>query len=99
MGKKIDESLIRHIASLSRLEINEEQIPSLIRQMGEIIEYFDKLNELETEGIEPLTHAVDLNNLLLEDSHIPSLSSESALSNAPEVVKNFFKVTKVLGDS
>ena len=104
MSGQIDDRTIRHIASLSRIELKEEEIPSLARQLSSILEYFDKLAELDTSAVEPMTHAIELSNVLAEDSPSTSLETGSletrrALANAPDHDGSFFKVPKVLGDS
>jgi aspartyl-tRNA(Asn)/glutamyl-tRNA(Gln) amidotransferase subunit C len=99
MKQSIDQGLIKHIARLSRIELNETQTLSLSQQFKEIISYFDKLNELDTENISPLTQAVELHNVLAVDTPRTSLPTEAALANAPAQDKHFFKVPKVLGDS
>jgi aspartyl-tRNA(Asn)/glutamyl-tRNA(Gln) amidotransferase subunit C len=99
MSKKIDKKAILHIARLSRIELDESRLDSHSQQLGRIVEYFDKLNELDTDKVEPLTHAVELSNILAVDEVGSSLSTEEALANAPEQEGSFFKVPKVLGDS
>ena len=98
-NKQIDVETIRHIAALSRIELDEEQTDSLARQFARILTYFDKLRELDTDSVQPLTHAVELQNVLAPDEPGPSLSPDEALANAPERDGNFFRVPKVLGDS
>ncbi len=99
MSKKIDPELIRHIATLARITLSEEEVESFTHQFARIVDYFDKLNQLDTEGVEPLTHAVELSNVLAEDVASPSLSTDQVLANAPDREGSFFKVPKVLGDS
>ena len=99
MSKKNDPDLIRHIATLARITLREEEVESFAHQFVRIIDYFDKLNQLDTEGVEPLTHAVELSNVLADDVASPSLPPDQALANAPDREGSFFKVPKVLGDS
>ena len=99
MSKRIEPDLIRHIASLSRIELEEERIPVIIEQFGRILSYFDKLNELDTETAAPMTRAVELSNVMQDDTVSSSLSREEGLSNAPDRDDSYFKVPKVLGDS
>jgi aspartyl-tRNA(Asn)/glutamyl-tRNA(Gln) amidotransferase subunit C len=99
VSRKIDHRLIRHIANLARISLGEEEVDSFAHQFARIVEYFDKLNQLDTEGVEPLTHAVELTNALAEDVATPSLTTDQALANAPDREGSFFKVPKVLGDS
>ena len=99
MATTIDADLVRHIGKLSRIELNDEQIDALCRQLGAILEYFDKLQELDTEHVEPMAHAVELHNVLAADESGSSLTPDEALANAPARDGDFFKVPKVIGDS
>jgi aspartyl-tRNA(Asn)/glutamyl-tRNA(Gln) amidotransferase subunit C len=63
------------------------------------VEYFGKLNELDTDGVEPMAHAVGTHNVLADDVPADSLSPDQALANAPARDGDFFKVPKVIGDS
>jgi aspartyl-tRNA(Asn)/glutamyl-tRNA(Gln) amidotransferase subunit C len=99
MNNQLDLETVKHIARLSRIELAEDQLESMRNHMAHILEYFDKLQELDTDDIEPFTHAVDLRNVFAQDVETPSLPAEEVLSNAPDRVGNLFKVPKVLGDS
>lgn len=97
MSKTINADLVRHIGKLSRIELREAEVEALGRQIGAMLEYFDKLQQLDTEGVEPMAHAVELTNVLAEDTPKPSLTPDEALANAPaRDDENFFKVPKVL---
>ncbi len=96
MHKQIEPATIRHIARLSRIELNEEQTDALALQFARTLAYFDKLQELDTDSVQPLTHAVELSNVLARDEPGPSLSADEALANAPERDGNFFRVPRVL---
>ena len=99
MAKTIDADLVRHIGLLSRIELTEPQVETFSRQLGAILEYFDKLQELDTEGVEPMAHAVEIHNVLAEDVPAESLPPERALANAPARDGDFFRVPKVIADS
>jgi len=99
MSNTIDIDQVRHIGVLSRIELDDEQAQDLAGRLGAIVEYFGKLNELDTDGVEPMAHAVGTHNVLAEDSADESLSPDQALANAPARDENFFKVPKVIGDS
>jgi len=99
MSELIDEKLVRHIGKLSRIELTDQQVQTLSRQLAGILVYFDKLQELNTDGVEPMAHAVETSNVFAEDAARPSLSPEEALANAPQRDDNFFKVPKVIDDS
>ena len=99
MSTKIDEKLIRHIGLLSRIELTDEQVARFGRQFADIVAYMDKLQELDTDRVEPMAHALPVHNVLAEDTPGESLPAEQALANAPQRDGDFFKVPKVIGDS
>ena len=99
MTDTIDEELIRHVSKLSRIALSDEQVAAFGSQLSSILGYFDKLNGLDTEGVEPMAHALDFHNVLAEDTLGASLTAEQALANAPAPDGDLFKVPKVIGDS
>jgi aspartyl-tRNA(Asn)/glutamyl-tRNA(Gln) amidotransferase subunit C len=99
MSKTIDEALVRHIGKLSRIELTDEQVRTFGRQLASILEYFDKLQQLDTEGVEPMPHAVALQNVLADDVPAEGLTPQQALANAPQRDGDFFMVPRVIGDS
>lgn len=99
MATKIDETQVRRVALLSRLELSDEEVTQFSGQLSAIVEYIEKLNELDTEHVEPLAHCLPVHNILREDVPRPSLSNEAALANAPEREDEYFKVPKILDDN
>ena len=99
MPGTLDEKLIRHVALLSRIELTEEEVGTFGRQLADIVACMDKLQELDTEHVEPMAHAVDVHNVLAEDAPGESLPPERALTNAPDRDGDFYKVPKVIGDA
>ena len=99
MGKMIDIDLVRHIGKLSRIELTDAQVETFSRQLAAILEYFDKLSELDTANVQPMAHAVEISNVLAEDIAGQSLAPAEALANAPQRDGDFFRVPKVIGDS
>jgi aspartyl-tRNA(Asn)/glutamyl-tRNA(Gln) amidotransferase subunit C len=99
MSNTIDIDQVRHIGVLSRIELDDDQAQDLAGQLGAIVEYFGKLDELDTDGVEPMAHAVGTHNVLAEDAPKESLSPDQALANAPARDGDFFMVPKVIGDS
>jgi aspartyl-tRNA(Asn)/glutamyl-tRNA(Gln) amidotransferase subunit C len=99
MAKAIDLELVRHIGKLSRIELTEQQVQTFSQQLAAILEYFDKLQELDTSDVQPMAHAVEIHNVLAEDAPAASLTPQQALANAPQRDGDFFKVPKVIGDS
>ena len=99
MEKAIDIATVRHIGRLSRIELSGEQEQLFGRQIGAILGYFDKLQELDTQDVEPMAHAVELRNVFADDEPRQGLTTEQALANAPQRDGDFFKTPKVIGDS
>ena len=89
---------VEKIAELAQLKFSEQELESFTHQMNEILAYMDKLNELDTENVEPLSHPVEQTNVFREDELKPSISAEDALKNAPAKDEHYFKVPKVIGD-
>jgi len=99
MAKRIDESEVRKVAKLARLELSEAEVREFTGQLSAILDYVAKMNELDTEGVEPLAHCLAISNVFREDRVGESLGSEVTLANAPQRDGNFFKVPKILDDS
>ncbi|MGB9772967.1 MAG: Asp-tRNA(Asn)/Glu-tRNA(Gln) amidotransferase subunit GatC [Bacteroidota bacterium] len=94
MGVTISD--VEHVAALARLEFTEQEKEKLVHQLNRILEYIDKLNELDTSDVEPLSHVIELSNVFREDVVEPSYPVEEILKNAPERTEKFFKVPKVI---
>ncbi|MCX6138626.1 MAG: Asp-tRNA(Asn)/Glu-tRNA(Gln) amidotransferase subunit GatC [Ignavibacteriales bacterium] len=88
---------VEHIAALARLEFSDVEKEQFTHQLNEILSYVEKLNELDTAAVEPLSHVIELDNVFRDDIIQPSLSAEIALSNAPSRSDSHFKVPKVIG--
>ncbi|MCB0281167.1 MAG: Asp-tRNA(Asn)/Glu-tRNA(Gln) amidotransferase subunit GatC [Calditrichae bacterium] len=87
---------LEKIANLARLKLNEEEKSKFLGQLNQILEYVEKLNEINTDGIEPLSHSLDLVNVLRKDIEQASLDRNKALENAPKKNDAFFRVPKVV---
>ena len=87
---------VEHVADLARLELTPEEKETFIVQLNAILSYFDKLNELDTTGVEPTSHVLPLSNVFREDEVRPSLDRTHALQNAPEESHFFFKVPRII---
>lgn len=96
MSMAISKEEVEHVAKLARLMVSEEEKDVLTRQLSNILTYVGKLNELNTEGVEPLSHVIDIKNVFREDKTRESLSQDLALSNAPEKRDGFFRVPKII---
>jgi aspartyl-tRNA(Asn)/glutamyl-tRNA(Gln) amidotransferase subunit C len=93
---KIDKKTVEYIANLARLALTGEEKDSLTGHLDKILAYIDKLNELNTDNIEPTFHAVPLKNVFRHDEVKPSLPHEEALANAPENDRGYFKVPRII---
>ena len=87
---------VEYVADLSRIELTEEEKEKFAGQLGKIVEYVEQLNELDVSRVEPMSHAVELQNVRREDVVKPSLTPDEALSNAPDRKDGFFRVPKVI---
>lgn len=96
MSMAISKEEVEHVAKLARLLVSEEEKDVLTRQLSSILTYVGKLNEINTEGVEPLSHVIDIKNVFREDKTRESLSQDLALSNAPEKRDGFFRVPKII---
>jgi aspartyl-tRNA(Asn)/glutamyl-tRNA(Gln) amidotransferase subunit C len=88
---------VEHIAKLAKLEFSEDEKARFTEQFNEILAFMEKLNELDTSKVEPLSHVIELQNVFREDVVKPSIPTEEALKNAPAKNDKFFKVPKVIG--
>ncbi len=87
---------VEYIASLSKLKFEENELENFTHQLNDILAYVEKLNELDTENVMPLSHPVENNNVFREDELKPSITTEVALKNAPNKTEEFFRVPKVI---
>ncbi|MBL3656520.1 Asp-tRNA(Asn)/Glu-tRNA(Gln) amidotransferase subunit GatC [Fulvivirga sediminis] len=92
----IDKDLLNKIAHLARLEFDESTAEEMMADMTKILTWVEKLNELDTDNVEPLTTMSHEVNVLREDEVKPHLSHERALKNAPKKDSDYFRVPKVL---
>ncbi|MBT6176501.1 MAG: Asp-tRNA(Asn)/Glu-tRNA(Gln) amidotransferase subunit GatC [Deltaproteobacteria bacterium] len=94
--QRIDAEEVMRIATLARLELEENEVEMLTRDLASILSYVDKLDELDTEGVEATTHAVELSTTLREDKLQPGLDVELGLRQAPERLGDGFGVPKII---
>ncbi len=92
----VNDKLIEKLSDLSRLKFNEDEKKEIKKDFQQMILLIDKMNELDTTGVEPLLHMTQEVNILREDEVKGMISKEQALKNAPEQDGNFFKVPKVI---
>lgn len=96
MAQKIDIKMVDEIAHLARLEFNDEAKGEILNDMNRMLAFVDKLNELDTDKIEPLIYMTDEKNVLREDDVKVTLTQDEALKNAPKRDSDYFKVPKVI---
>ncbi len=88
---------VAYIADLARLRFTDDEMLTMTSELNNILHYVEKLNEIDTEGVAPLSSIHDQLNVLREDVELPSLASTVVLHNAPDKQDRFFKVPKVIG--
>jgi aspartyl-tRNA(Asn)/glutamyl-tRNA(Gln) amidotransferase subunit C len=93
---KLSSKEVEYVARLARLEITDQETEKFTAQLNDILGYIDKLNELNTDGVEPMTHAIAVTNAFRDDKIIDSIGTEKALANAPDGRGEFFRVPKVI---
>jgi len=92
----IDKETVDKVAHLARLELAESEKEVMMKDMGKILDFMAKLNEVDTAGIEPLVYMTDETNVLREDVVKQEITHEEALQNAPNHDGNYFLVAKVI---
>jgi aspartyl-tRNA(Asn)/glutamyl-tRNA(Gln) amidotransferase subunit C len=88
---------VAYIAELARLRFTDAEQEKMTRELNMILHYIEKLNEVDTEGVEPLSSIHDPINVLRADVEREPLTNAEALKNAPDKQDRFFKVPKVIG--
>ncbi|MEJ2683751.1 MAG: Asp-tRNA(Asn)/Glu-tRNA(Gln) amidotransferase subunit GatC [Candidatus Sulfobium sp.] len=87
---------IEHLSRLARLSLPDMEMELFGDQLKSILLYMEKLNGLDTGGVEPTSHVILISNVDREDSHRPSLDREEALMNAPDRTDGFYRVPKII---
>ena len=96
MAQKIDIKTVEEVAHLARLEFTEEGKADIFNDMNRMLAFVDKLNEMDTDGVEPLIYMTDEKNVMREDESKDTLTQKEALKNAPKKDSDYFKVPKVI---
>ena len=86
---------VEHVAKLARLELTEQEKEMFTHQLGDVLEHVEKMNEVNTQGVEPMNHPIDFSNVMREDNKIYENTREELMQNAPDVEGEFFKVPKI----
>jgi aspartyl-tRNA(Asn)/glutamyl-tRNA(Gln) amidotransferase subunit C len=89
---------VRKVARLARLELSEPDLTRMQQQLSAILDYVEQLNQLNTDGVEPLAHPLPVSNVFRPDDPVPSLPVDEALQNAPDRVGDYFGVPAVFTD-
>ena len=93
---KITSEGVEHVADLARLNLKEGEKDKFTAQLNDIFLYMEMLNKVDTSGVEPMTHAISLNNAFRDDVVKESIGDEMAMANAPDKMGNCFRVPKVI---
>lgn len=99
MAQKIDIKTVDEVAHLARLEFTEEGKVEILNDMNRMLAFVDKLNEMDTDGVEPLIYLTDEVNVMREDEPKITLTQKEALKNAPKKDSDYFKVPKVIDNN
>jgi aspartyl-tRNA(Asn)/glutamyl-tRNA(Gln) amidotransferase subunit C len=93
---RISPAEVEHVARLARLALSAEEKERMRQELEGILAYIDKLRALDTEGVEPTSHAVPLTSVMREDTPRPSLPQDEMLANAPERAGDLFRVPRII---
>ncbi len=93
---KITKQEVEHVAKLARLDLSAQEKEKLTQQLSNILTYVEKLNELDTKGVEPTSHVLDIKNVMRDDVAAPGLAQDRALANAPEKAAGHYKVPLII---
>ena len=92
----LSEDEVKALALLARLELSDAERAAIAHQLSAILDYVRQLQQVNTDGVEPLAHPLPIHNVFLADEPAPSLPVDVALANAPNRKDNFFSVPAVL---
>lgn len=92
----VNKDEVKKIAQLAKLKVSESELEEFTGDMNKILDYMDKLNELDTENVKPLSHPLEGTNVFRDDELKKSIDREAALKNASQRTEEFFKVPKVI---
>lgn len=96
MANVISDETIEYVGILAKLELSDEEKEAAKKDMASMLDYIDKLNELDTTGVEPMSHVFPVNNVFREDMVANGDDSENMLKNAPEVKDSGYMVPKTV---
>ncbi|GAB2547322.1 Asp-tRNA(Asn)/Glu-tRNA(Gln) amidotransferase subunit GatC [Gracilibacillus alcaliphilus] len=93
---EISKEQVKHVANLARLAVTEEEVEMFTQQLGDIINYAELLNELDTTDVKPTTHVLDLKNVMRKDEPREWITKDEAMKNAPDQANGQFRVPSIL---
>ena len=96
MASSLDETTVRHVANLARLDLTDDEVVRFAEQLSSILGYVEQLNELDTTDTPPTAHGLPVNNVFRDDTVQACWGPGRALQNAPQCQDGFFKVPRVL---
>lgn len=86
---------VLHVAKLARLSLTDDEATQFTEQLGRVLGYMEQLNEVDTQGIEPMSHPIPVVNVMRDDEIVRDLDRQSLMANAPVTEGAFFKVPKI----
>lgn len=92
----VSREVVEHVATLARLDLSDEEVERLQKEMGRILEHADKLQEVNTDDIQGTSHVIPMTNVYREDEVGQSLTPEEVVANAPDAAEEFFKVPRIV---
>ncbi len=92
----LTEKDVEHVAKLARIALTHEEKGVFTHQLANIMDYIDRLKELDTAGVEPMHHVMDIHNVFREDRADKKLTADEVLANSPDREGSFFKVPKIM---
>lgn len=96
MANIISDETIEYVGVLAKLELSDKEKEKAKQEMAKMLDYFDMLNDLDTSGVEPMSHVFPITNVFREDVVVNGDDSENMLLNAPAKKDNYFSVPKVI---
>jgi len=93
---KLTRDEVLHIARLARLDLTEDEVGRFREQLSNLLEHFETLQQVDTSNVSPTAQAINLQNVMRDDTVAPSLSADEVLANAPRREGDFFRVRAVL---
>lgn len=86
---------VEHVAKLARLELSEEEKEKFSKQLGDILKYVEQMNKVDTTGVEPMSHAIPIVNVMREDKVVSEQTKDELMANAPSKEDGCFRVPKI----